>query len=95
MAIKNYRKLASFAVATACAVLVEGPAFSQITLHPGVIPDKVMHNSQARDFAYCEIAPVLGKPPVAQFYNTSGPEDYCPVDKASLGDGRVLGLWSR
>lgn len=63
------------------AVVGSGVVHAQIKLNPGVVPGKVLHNPNARNFAFCEIAPVLGEPPTAQFYNTSGAEDYCPVDK--------------
>lgn len=83
-------KLAMIALAILSVSFAVGPADAQIKLHPGVIPGKVMHNTQARDFAYCEIAPVIGKPPMAQFYNTSGDGDYCPVEKMEALDPKAL-----
>ena len=55
----------------------------QITLKPGAIPGKEFHRTNARDFAYCEIARVFGTPPnvMAQFYTSSGPGDRCPVNE--------------
>ena len=77
----HHGKFALAALAALCVILITGPTSAQIKLHPGLIPGKVIHNANVRDFAYCEIAPVLGTPPklVTVFYNTSGPDDYCPV----------------
>lgn len=52
---------------------------ASIKLNPGVIEGRQVHLPNARNYAYCEIAPVLGKgkQAVAQFYNTSGAGD-CP-----------------
>jgi hypothetical protein len=46
------------------------------------IPGKEVHVSKARDLPFCEIVPVIGKPPdvMAQFYNTTGASD-CPPKK--------------
>ncbi len=54
-----------------------------IKLKPGATAGVVMHEPNGRDYAYCEIAPVMGQPPnlVAQFYNTTattGPTGGCP-----------------
>lgn len=51
-----------------------------------------VYQPKARDLAYCEIAPVLGTAPnlVAQFYNTSKPGDYCPLDKMEAIDSKKL-----
>jgi|SRR5208282_3929247 len=64
----------------------------QVKLNPGATLGKVVHKADARDYAYCEIAPVLGKGPemMAQFYNSSGPEDHCPVDKMEAIDAKKL-----
>lgn len=64
----------------------------EIKLNPGPIPGKVVHNSNAHNYAYCEIAPVLGTKPnlVAQFYNTSEPGDACPLDKMEAIDSKKL-----
>ncbi len=62
----------------------------QITLKPGAIPNKEFLRGNARDFAYCEIAPVLGKPPMAQIYNSSGPGDRCPVNEMAAIDPKRL-----
>jgi len=64
----------------------------QVKLKPGATPGKEIHRTDARDFAYCEIAPVLGTPPnvVAEFYNSSGPDDHCPVDKMAAIDPKEL-----
>jgi hypothetical protein len=56
-----------------------------IKLNPGAETGIQVHLSNARDYAYCEIAPIVGTPSnvVAQFYNTSGttgPEGGCPAD---------------
>jgi hypothetical protein len=66
-----------------------------IQLKPGVIKDSVMHEKNARNYAYCEIAPVLGTPPnvIAQFYNTTGttgPGSKCPPDKFVAIEGKKL-----
>jgi hypothetical protein len=55
----------------------------QIILNPGAIPNNEFHRTDARNFAYCEIAPVLGKSPnlMAQLYNSSGPGDRCPAKR--------------
>ena len=62
----------------------------QITLKPGAVPDSEFHRENARDFAYCEIAPVLGKPPMAQIYNSSAPGDRCPVNEMAAIDPKKL-----
>lgn len=88
----HHGKFALAALAALCVILITGPMSAQIKLHPGLIPGKVIHNANVRDFAYCEIAPVLGTPPklVTVFYNTSGPDDYCPVDKMGALDPKKL-----
>ena len=45
-----------------------------IKLNPGAAAGAQVYLSNARDYAYCEIAPIVGTPSsaVAQFYNTSG-----------------------
>jgi len=83
------------AVAVATGLLIVAAATSvlaQIKLKPGAIEGKGVHNANVRGYAYCEIAPVLGTPPeiVAQVYNTSAPEDYCPLDKMEAIDAQKL-----
>jgi hypothetical protein len=57
--------VARFAIIV-CAVLFTLVVYAQqITLKPGAIRDKEIHRNDARDFAYCEITPVFGKPPNA------------------------------
>jgi hypothetical protein len=76
-----------------CAVLFTMVVFAQqITLKPGAIPNKEFHRANARDFAYCEISPVLGKPPnvKAQLYNSSGPGDRCPANEMAAIDPTKL-----
>ena len=62
----------------------------QITLKPGAIRDNEIHRTNARDFAYCEITPVFGKPPnaMAQIYSSSGPGDRCPPNEKAAIDRR-------
>ena len=77
----------------AAMFLLGACAFAQqIKLNPGPAPGKVIHKIDARDYAYCEIAPVLGKGSemTAQFYNSSGPGDHCPVDKMAAIDAKDL-----
>jgi len=55
-----------------------------LTLKPGVTPGLQVHTPNARNYAYCELAPIMGSPPdiAAEFYNTtgtSGPEGGCPA----------------
>ena len=73
-------------------IVVANVRAEQIKLNPGPIPGKEIHNPNARDYAYCEIAPVMGTKPdlVAQFYNTSQPGDYCPLDKFEAIDPNKL-----
>jgi hypothetical protein len=76
-----------------CAVLFTMVVSAQqITLKPGAIANNEFHRADARDFAYCEIAPVLGKPPnvMAQFYNSSGPGDRCPAIEMAALDPKKL-----
>ena len=70
----------------------DGDFAQQIKLNPGATPGKVIHKIDTRDYAFCEIAPVLGNGPdmVAQFYNSSGPEDHCPVEKMESIDAKIL-----
>ena len=78
---------------TAAMFLFGACAFAQqIKLNPGATPGKVIHKIDARDYAYCEIAPVLGNGPdmMAQFYNSSGPEDHCPLEKMQAIDAKSL-----
>ena len=53
-------------VPVALAVLAAPQASAQqIKLSPGAIAGAKVHVSPARDLAFCEIVPVMGKPPVA------------------------------
>ena len=71
----------------------------EIELHPGLIPGRQVHLTDARDSAWCEIAVVLVLPPnapaelYAQLYNTTGttgPESGCPADAFAALDGSKL-----
>jgi hypothetical protein len=68
------------------------PAFAELILKPGAIKGTEVHLAKARDYAYCEIAPVIGKPPktIAQFYNTSGLDPSCPAEPFAAIDGKNL-----
>ena len=55
--------VARFAIIVCAVLFTTVVSAQQITLKPGAIPNKEFHRANARDFAYCEIAPVLGKPP--------------------------------
>jgi hypothetical protein len=84
--------VARFAIIV-CAVLFTLVVYAQqITLKPGAIRDKEIHRNDARDFAYCEITPVFGKPPnaMAQVYNSSGPGDRCPPNEKAFIDPTKL-----
>jgi len=83
--------LITFAIALSLAVAASSWAQAEIQLKPGVIKGKQVHLAKARDYAYCEIAPVIGKPPkvVVQFYNTSGASN-CPPDKFTAIDDKKL-----
>src|SRR5271157_1094282 len=67
----------SFAIIVCAVLFTMVVSAQQITLKPGAIPNKEFHRGAARDFAYCEIAPVLGKPPNVM---------------AQIQSGRVRGL---
>ncbi len=90
--MRRKRAVACFEI-IGCAVLftMVGSA-QQITLKPGVILNHEFYRNDARNFAYCEIAPVLGKPPnaMAQFYNSSGPGDRCPANEMAAIDPKKL-----
>jgi hypothetical protein len=76
-----------------CAVLFTMVVYAQkITLKPGAIRDNEIHKSNARDFAYCDIIPVFGKPPnaMAQVYDSSGPGDRCPPREKDFIDPTKL-----
>ena len=83
-------------IATTLAAIVASPADAQsITLKPGAIEGKELYLKKARDYAYCEIAPVMGTPPavVAQFYNTTlttGKTGGCPAKAFAAIDGKAL-----
>ena len=78
-------------VAALCMYLAAIPALADIQLKPGVIAGKQVYISKARNYAYCEIAPVVGTQPkvVAQFYNTTGASN-CPLDKFVAIDTKKL-----
>jgi len=84
--------VARFAIIVCAVLFVMVVSAQQITLKPGAILDKdnEFHRDNARDFAYCEIAPVLGKPPMAQIYNSSAPGDRCPVNEMAAIDPKKL-----
>ncbi len=73
--------VARFAIIVCAVFFTMVVSAQQITLKPGAIPNKEFHRGNARDFAYCEIAPVLGKPPMAQIYNSSGPGRPLPSER--------------
>jgi hypothetical protein len=88
-----YRHARVKKLAITAMFLLGACAFAQqIKLKPGATPGKVIHKIDARNYAYCEIAPVLGEGSemMAQFYNSSGPEDHCPVDKMAAIDAKNL-----
>lgn len=95
----SLRRASPFAALTLLAVFVSSlpaPAEAQtIALKPGATPGKEVHVDHVRDYAYCEIAPVLGSGAnmVAQFYNTTGTKGAaggCPPDKFAAIDPRQL-----
>ena len=78
-----------------CAVQIPpkpGVTAGQFHLKPGVIAGHKVYHGKIRNYAYCEIAPVLGEPPkvIAQLYDTSAPGDYCPLDKMEVLDAEKL-----
>jgi len=82
--------VARFAIVVRAVLFTMVVSAQQIILKPGAIPNKEFHRANARDFAYCEIAPVLGQPPMAQIYNSSAPGDRCPViEKAAIDPKRL------
>jgi hypothetical protein len=84
--------VARFAIIVCAVLFTMVVSAQQITLKPGAIPNREFHRANARDFAYCEIAPVLGKPPnvMAQLYNSSGPGDRCPANEMAAIDPTKL-----
>ena len=82
--------VARFAIIVCAVLFAMVVSAQQITLKPGAIPNNEFHRGDARDFAYCEIAPVLGKPPMAQIYTSSGPGDRCPVNEMAAIDPKGL-----
>ena len=82
--------VARFAIIVCAVLFTMVVSAQQITLKPGAIPDTEFHRVNARDFAYCEIAPVLGKPPMAQIYNSSALGDRCPVNEMAAIDPKKL-----
>jgi hypothetical protein len=63
-------------------------AAQQIKLNPGATSGKEVH-TKSRNLAFCEIVPVMGNPPIAEFYNTTGVSD-CPADKFDAIDAKKL-----
>ena len=87
--------LAALVAAMLAALLPTMAKAQEIKLKPGATSGKQVHTAKARDYAYCEIAPVLGTPPnvVAEFYNTTGttgPGGGCPADKFAAIDEKKL-----
>lgn len=89
--VRGFRAVGAI-VAALCAVAATSAAAQSIQLKPGAAPGRVIHRSDIRNDAYCEIAPVLGKPPndIAQVYNTTAPGDECPGDKMAAIDPQAL-----
>lgn len=77
------------------AVIATRPA-PTIKLNPGQTPGLVVHTEAARDYAYCEIAPIVANPKggvIAQFYNTTGtegPGSRCPAEVFASINGKAL-----
>ena len=84
--------VARFAIIVWAVLFTMVVSAQQITLKPGAIPNNEIHRTNARDFAYCEITPVFGKPPnaMAQVYNSSGPGDRCPPNEKAAIDPTKL-----
>ena len=81
----NIKKLGLIAI-----LLLTAVAFAQqIQLKPGDIAGKHLYLADSRNYPFCEIVPIMGTPPVAQFYNTSGASD-CPPDKFDAIDAKKL-----
>jgi hypothetical protein len=76
---------------TALLLLTVCSFAQQIKLNPGVTPGTGVHLAKARNYAFCEIVPVMGQKPdvVAQFYNSSGVGD-CPPAKFDAIDAKKL-----
>jgi hypothetical protein len=89
--VRGFRALGAI-VAALCAVAATSAAAQSIQLKPGAAPGRAAHRSDIRNVAYCEIAPVLGKPPndVAQVYDTTAAGDECPRDKMEAIDPQAL-----
>lgn len=67
-----------------------------LALTPGAVPGRTVHTEKARDYAYCEIAPVIRTPRgvSAEFYNTTGttgPNGGCPAEPFAKIDPKALG----
>lgn len=67
-----------------------------LKLSPGAVPGRSLHTEKARDYAYCEIAPVIRTPRgvSAEFYNTTGttgPNGGCPAESFAKIDAKSLG----
>jgi hypothetical protein len=71
--------MSASAVAVLAAVSAVVPITAQSKLRPGAIQGKQVHNDQTRDYAFCEIVPIVGKAPkvLAEFYNSTNASD-CP-----------------
>jgi hypothetical protein len=82
--------VARFAIIVCAVLFAVVVSAQQITLKPGAIPNKEFHRGDARDFTYCEIGPVLGKPPMVQIYTSGGPGDRCPVNEMAAIDPKGL-----
>lgn len=87
-------------LSSGCLDAVLGAAVSgkerELKLNPGATPGLVLHTEKARNYAYCEIAPVIETPNgiFAEFYNTTGttgPTGGCPAAAFAALDAKKLG----
>ncbi len=67
-----------------------------LKLNPGLTPGLQVHTPNARNYAYCEIAPIIETSHgiFAQFYNTTGtigPSGGCPAAAFAAIDAKKLG----
>jgi hypothetical protein len=90
-AVRGFRALGAI-IAALCAVAATSAASQSIQLKPGAAAGRVIHRSDIRNEAYCEIALVLGKPSndVAQIYNTTASGEECPRDRMEAIDPQAL-----
>jgi hypothetical protein len=90
-AVRGFRALGAI-IAALSAVATTSAASQSIQLKPGAAAGRVLHRSDIRNNAFCEIAPVLGKPPndIAQIYNTAASGDECPRDRMAAIDPQAL-----